>query len=58
MSIYYIFHITFLELAATDLLPSQQIIPTPQVELDGGQVWEVSQVLEAQMFRKSLQYLI
>jgi hypothetical protein len=40
-----------------DPLPGQQIIPPPPVEVNREQEWEVSEVLDVQIFWRQLQYL-
>jgi len=57
MKIHPVFHISLLEPASTDPLPGQIQPPPPPVIIEDEPEWEVEEILDSRIVRKTLQYL-
>jgi hypothetical protein len=58
MKCHNIFHVSLLEPAADDAYPRQNTEPPPPVEIDGKGEYFIEAILDSQIHRRKLQYLI
>ena len=56
--IHNVFHILLLDLAGSDPLPGQKIPPPPPIEIDGEDEYYIEEILDSQIRRHKLQYLV
>ena len=57
MKIYPVFYVSLLEPATTDPLPGQIQSPPPPVIIDDEPEWEVDEIVDSRLHRRTLEYL-
>ena len=58
MRSYPVYHVSLLEPAASDPLVGQKQPPPPPIIVDENSEWEVEEILDSKLVRKTLKYLV
>jgi hypothetical protein len=58
MKYHNVLHVSLLEPTTNDTYPGQNMEPLPQVEIDGQDEYFIKAILDSQIHRQKLQYLI
>jgi hypothetical protein len=58
MRIHPVFHVSLLEPCSTDPLPGQVQPPSPPVEVEGDEFYEIEAILDSRFHYRKIQYLV
>jgi hypothetical protein len=58
MKIHLVFHVFLFKLKKESSIPGKFQVPPPQVEIEGQEEFEVSEILDSRIIQKKLEYLV